>query len=87
MVAGAFQASISPSCLICVAQRCAASGTLNGGERRKCSSISKSNVFTPQNPDVAKTIHFDGVFRRRRLDSRHVANDLTILLAKWFHHK
>lgn len=47
----------------------------------------KSNVFTPQNPNVAKTIHFDGVFRRRRLDSRHVANDLTILLAKWFHHK
>lgn len=49
------------------------------------SEQNKGNVLPPQQPHIAKTVHFDGVFRRRWLRSRHVANDRAILLAKCFH--
>jgi hypothetical protein len=47
----------------------------------------KGDIFPAQKPDIAKTVHFHGMFRRRRLHARHVANDRAILLAKWFHNK
>lgn len=45
----------------------------------------KGHVFATQLPDITKTIDLQGVFRRRRFDARHVANDSTVLLTKWFH--
>ncbi|EJK91590.1 hypothetical protein UUU_16150 [Klebsiella pneumoniae subsp. pneumoniae DSM 30104 = JCM 1662 = NBRC 14940] len=47
----------------------------------------KSDILPAQNPDIAKMVHFHGMFRGRRLHARHVANDRAILLAQWFHNK
>jgi hypothetical protein len=48
------QEAISPSCRVCMAQRCADSGTLNAGERRKCSPISTKATYLPRNSHTSR---------------------------------
>ncbi|VAM24064.1 Uncharacterised protein [Enterobacter hormaechei] len=45
----------------------------------------EGNVFTPQHPDIAKTIHLQGMVWRRGLNAGYIANNLAVLLTKRFH--